>query len=119
MKRKNFTKAERELVYQKYDKHCAYCGKELEYKDMQIDHLVPLEGWNQHGTNDFENLMPACRRCNHYKRANSLELWRKMIEEIPNKLERDSYIYRVGIDYGLVEPKPHKVQFYFEKYNKE
>lgn len=35
MKRKNFTKAERELVYQKYDKHCAYCGKELEYKDMQ------------------------------------------------------------------------------------
>lgn len=59
--------------------------------------------------------MPSCRRCNHYKRANSLEGWRKMIEEIPNKLLRDSYIYRVALDYELVEPKPHKVVFYFEQ----
>ena len=38
-----------------------------------------------------------------------------MLETIPDKLERDSYIYRVGLDYGLIEPKPHKIQFYFEK----
>lgn len=42
-----------------------------------------------------------------------------MIEEIPYKLERDSYIYKVGIDYGLVEPKPKKVAFYFERGEKE
>lgn len=102
-------------VYDKYNGHCAYCGKYIDYKDMQVDHLIPLEGRNKHGTDDFENLMPACRRCNHYKRANSLEGWRKMIEEIPNKLKRDSYIYKVGVDYGLVEPKPHKIQFYFER----
>jgi len=37
----------RELVYQKFDCHCAYCGKKLELKDMQVDHFVPiLRGWS-------------------------------------------------------------------------
>ena len=63
----------------------------------------------------FENYMPACRRCNHYKRAHSLETFRKMIEEIPMKLYRDSYIFKVGQDYSIVsaENKP-KIKFYFE-----
>lgn len=117
--RKQLTKAQRMKVYDKYNGHCAYCGKEIAYKDMQVDHLIPLNGCNRCGADEFENLMPACRRCNHYKRANSLEGWRRMIEEIPYKLERDSYIYKVGIDYGLVEPKPKKVAFYFERGEKE
>lgn len=115
MNRKAIKKAEREKVYLKYNGHCAYCGKNIAYKDMQVDHLIPLEGWNEKGTNDFDNLMPSCRMCNHYKRANSLEGWRRMIEEIPEKMERDSYIYRVALDYELIEPKSHKVCFYFEK----
>lgn len=115
MNRKTIKKAEREQIYLKYNKHCAYCGKEIEYKDMQVDHLIPINGWNEKGTDDFENLMPSCRRCNHYKRANSLEGWRQMLESIPRRLERDNYIYKVALDYGLIEPKPHKVYFYFEK----
>ena len=115
MNRKTIAKAVREKVHQKYGGRCAYCGKEIDYKDMQVDHLIPLEGYREKGTNDLDNLMPACRRCNHYKRANNLEGWRKMIEQILEKLKRDSYIYRVALDYGLIEPKPHKVYFYFEK----
>ena len=38
-----------------------------------------------------------------------------MIEEIPKKLFRDNYIYKVGLDYGLVEPHEHKIKFYFEQ----
>lgn len=115
MNRKVIKKSEREQIHLKYHGRCAYCGKKIAYKDMQVDHLIPLEGYREKGTNDFDNLVPACRRCNHYKRANSLEGWRKMIEQIPEKLERDSYIYRVALDYELIEPKPHKVCFYFEK----
>jgi hypothetical protein len=37
-----------------------------------------------------------------------------MIEEIPAKLFRDNYIYKVGLDYGLIEAHEHKVKFYFE-----
>lgn len=114
MARKSIPKHIREQVYEKYNGHCAYCGIELEYKDMQVDHLVPIEGWSEQGDDSFDNLMPSCRMCNHYKRAHDLEYWRKMIEEIPKKLMRDSYIYRVGVRYDLVISNEHKVKFYFE-----
>ena len=37
--RKVISKKDRELVYKMYDGHCAYCGCELELKDMQLDHF--------------------------------------------------------------------------------
>jgi hypothetical protein len=118
-KRKTIPKKVREAVYNKYGGHCAYCGKELESKGWQLDHLIPYqrERWKKYSEEEiecFENYMPACRRCNHYKRAHSLEVFRKYIEEIPAKLYRDNYIYKVGLDYGLVEDHSHKVKFYFE-----
>lgn len=67
------SKSKREAVYRKYDGHCAYCGREIAYKDMQVDHFQPLRAWGieDAGTDELDNLMPACRMCNHYKRANS------------------------------------------------
>lgn len=119
-KRKTIPKKVRLDVYAKYDGHCAYCGKKLEYKDMQVDHLIPFQRerfkkYSEEEIECFENYMPACRRCNHYKRAHSLEVFRKMIEEIPFKLTRDNYIYKVGLDYNLIEEHRQKVVFYFEK----
>ena len=35
------TKKQREVIYDKYNGHCAYCGKKIEYKDMQVDHVIP------------------------------------------------------------------------------
>lgn len=120
MARKAIPKKVRQEVYAKYNGHCAYCGKPLEYKDMQVDHLIPYqrERWKKYSEAEiecFENYMPACRRCNHYKRAHSLEAFRKLIEEIPQKLFRDSYIYKVGLDYGLISFCEHKITFYFEE----
>lgn len=106
------SKKVRQEVYEKYNGHCAYCGKEIELKDMQVDHLVPLYNG---GTDDFDNLMPACRRCNHYKRSASVESFRSMIEKIPEKLMRDSYIFKVGVDYGFFSDAVQKVEFYFER----
>lgn len=109
------SKAKREAVYKKYDGHCAYCGKEIEYKDMQVDHFLPLKAWGieDAGTDDLSNLMPACRTCNHYKRANSLETFRRYIYEIPKKL-RTNYIYKVGLIYGNVSDIEKPIKFYFE-----
>lgn len=110
------SKSKREEVYQKYNGHCAYCGREIAYKDMQVDHFLPLRAWGieDTGTDDLDNLMPVCRMCNHYKRANSLETFRRYIEEIPRKL-RDNYIYKVGVAYGEVVEQEHPVKFYFER----
>lgn len=119
MKRKTLSKKTREAVYNKYDGHCAYCGKEIDYKDMQVDHLIPVQRerfgrYTEEQIECFENYMPACRRCNHAKRSYSLENFRKFIEEIPRKLKERNYIYKVGLDYGLVEAHEHKIKFYFE-----
>lgn len=34
------SKAIRQRVYEKYNGRCAYCGRKIEYKDMQVDHFV-------------------------------------------------------------------------------
>lgn len=112
MKRKTIKKSERIAIYEKYDGHCAYCGKAIEYKEMQVDHMTPLR---LGGADEMSNYMPACRRCNHYKRGGSLEGFRKLVEAIPDKLERDNYIYRVGLDFGNVKPDKKPIVFYFER----
>ena len=117
---KTIPKKVRLEVYNKYDGHCAYCGKKIDYKDMQLDHMIPrqrerFKKYTEEEIECFDNYMPTCRRCNHYKRAHSLEGFRKNIEEIPKKLFRDNYIYKVGLDYGLVEPHEQKIKFYFER----
>ena len=108
------SKKTREAVYAKYGGHCAYCGREIAYNDMQVDHFVAKRGWNESGTDAVENLMPSCRMCNHYKRAHTLELFRKYIAEIPRKL-RDNYIYKIGVVYGNVIENEKPIQFYFEQ----
>lgn len=106
----------RQVVYEKYDGHCAYCGREITYKEMQVDHFRPQRAWNPEdsGTDDIDNLMPSCRMCNHYKRAHDLETFRRYIEEIPRKL-RANYIYKIGVAYGNVIEDEKKIEFYFEK----
>ena len=116
IKRRKLSKADRIRIYDKCNHRCAYCGCDLEYKDMQVDHFRPLRAWGieDAGTDDLDNLMPACRMCNHYKRANSLETFRRYIAEIPRKL-RENYIYKVGIVYGEIAEQAHPVKFYFEQ----
>lgn len=110
------SKAKREAVYAKYGGRCAYCGNKIAYKDMQVDHFLPLRAWGveDSGTDDLENLMPACRTCNHYKRANTLETFRRYIAEIPRKL-RSNYIYKIGVLYGNVIENEKPIEFFFER----
>ncbi len=41
---------------------CQYCG--VETRDLTLDHVLPR---NQGGEHSWENLVSACRRCNHRK----------------------------------------------------
>jgi len=115
------TKAERLQVYNKYGGRCAYCGREIEYKDMQVDHLVPRRGWyydpryiDTSWIENFDNKMPSCRRCNHYKRAHSLEVFRDLINKLHTKI-RDMYLCKVAEDYGIITVQEWDGKFYFEK----
>lgn len=108
-------KKERIQIYNKYGGRCAYCGKELEYKDMQVDHIVPKrQGWTWDGIESMDNKNPSCRRCNHYKRARSIERFRELLMTLHCRV-RDIYICKVAEDYGVIEVKPWDGKFYFEK----
>ena len=115
-------KEDRIKIWNKYNKHCAYCGKELEYKDMQVDHFIPQRRAKKGRykvsidvIEDEANYMPSCRRCNLYKRANGIETLRRYIEEIPEKL-KTVFIYKVALDYNIIEEKPRKIKFYYETF---
>ena len=55
--RRKLTKDERMAVYEKTNGHCAYCGCELEYKDMQVDHVIPINGWSEQGEDTLDNII--------------------------------------------------------------
>jgi 5-methylcytosine-specific restriction endonuclease McrA len=120
-------------VYNKYRGHCAYCGNKIKYEDMQVDHKHPqhLSNWvstaKSHkrlkdkynipdNIDDISNLMPSCRRCNHYKRGLLLESFRQQIKSIDKRIEKQ-YIVKVGIDYGIVGLSSWHGNFFFEIYD--
>ena len=119
----------REQVHNKYDGHCAYCGKPIAYSEMQVDHIIPRAkkhliksrkmkncfGEVVSGINDFNNLMPTCRRCNHYKSSLSLKKFKKIwLGELHKRLKK-IYIVKVALDYGIITIKPHDGQLHYEK----
>lgn len=93
---------------------------------MQVDHIKPLyrndkvttlEVWGvERGTDDFENLMPSCVRCNRWKSTFNLEMFRKEIGLQIERLNNYSNNYRMAKDFGLIEETDTSVIFYFEKH---
>lgn len=111
-------KIDRQKVFEKYDKHCGYCGTEFSsIKDMQVDHICP-KWMPQENTNRDENLMPSCRTCNHYKRESDLEGFRKKMMTLHERV-CSHYIGKVALKYGIVKLEPFDGKFYFEKLKKK
>jgi 5-methylcytosine-specific restriction endonuclease McrA len=106
-------------VYNKYNGRCAYCGRKIEYREMQVDHIIPIiNGWNRNEhTENIKNYNPSCRRCNHYKRSASLEVFRKMLKTLHERTQK-IYINKVAEDYGIIKVEPWDGLFYFERVGK-
>lgn len=122
MARKQISKTLREKVFNKYNGHCAYCGCSLSIKTMQVDHLVSVYRANytnsKMNVNSIENLMPACRRCNFYKGANSLNDFRESLKGLMNRVKQ-SFVYRLATQYNMVKEIKWEGKFYFEKQNQK
>lgn len=118
--RRKLTKAERQQVYDICHGHCAYCGTEITPKQMQVDHVIPMEFYEVYKAIGFDvdsmdNYLPACRSCNNYKHTLSIARFRQAAERWPEILQRDSVTYRNAVRFGLVKPEPRPVRFYFEQ----
>lgn len=53
--------------------NCLYCGSEITYETMEMDHIVPRS--NGASTNTMTNLAAVCRRCNHSKSNIPFAVW--------------------------------------------
>lgn len=73
-KRKKLSIEERNLIYNMFDGHCAYCGCNLNFEGLTIDHIKPLN--TAKGTDTLDNMFPACFNCNHEKSNLTLEKYR-------------------------------------------
>lgn len=132
--RKPLSKPIRKLVFDKYNGHCAYCGKEIALKEMQVDHAIayaqsiygPKESRDRVGQmiaddsiNSIDNLMPSCRPCNFYKGGWDIEAFRLRIKETLEHTCCSSFQSRLAMQYGILEFKPWDGKFYFEKMKEE
>lgn len=112
MQRKRLKSRDRAEIYEMFQGRCAYCGTEIPRGKMEIDHVVPLR---KGGEDIRRNMFPACHSCNHYKSTLTLEQFRDSIEKWPDVLHRSNSTYRNAVRFGMVEPKPQKIVFFFEK----
>lgn len=110
----------RQRVFDKYNGHCAYCGCEIEYERFHVDHLI---SYMYHKGEDGEpNFMPACRDCNLFKSALTLEEFREKIRTKAYAgyaqspfFDSDSISCRIAKKYGLDENPNAEIAFLFEK----
>ena len=100
----------KQQLYDKYNGHCAYCGTPLG-AGWQTDHIVPK---CRGGTDDIENLAPACRPCNASKAGYGVEQFRVRLIDDVARLRRDSAKFRILERFGLVAQVKNKVVFYGE-----
>ncbi len=56
----------RENIYLRDEYSCQYCGVKLSFKELTLDHVIPL---SNNGPRNWSNLVSCCRGCNQ-KKAN-------------------------------------------------
>jgi 5-methylcytosine-specific restriction endonuclease McrA len=109
----NPIKIDRHLVYGKFNGRCAYCGNDLEFKDMQVDHFVPKTKFDGNGVDSIENLMPSCKECNMDKGNMLIDEWRgRLINAV--ETVKSSKILASAIKFNMIDIKPFSGKFYYE-----
>lgn len=128
-------KINKDIIFNKFNGLCAYTGKPLDDK-WQVDHIKPQYLFNlgiiEGDKNDINNLIPAIKIINHYKRGNDLEQFRESmltfhirLSKLPKKTgvektkKRIIYMNTIAQLFGITESNPFNGVFYFETLNKK
>ena len=61
---------------------CHYCGKNFAFKDITMDHLVPLA---RGGRSTKDNLVPSCKACNNLKKSMLPLEWEVFLNKTSNE----------------------------------
>ncbi len=134
--------SKREKIRLKFNGLCAYSGKPLG-DDWQVDHVqskinhqyktfrsgltISEQLAERNKVNHIDNLFPACRIVNHYKRSLDLEGFRQYMKSfhlrlaklpkntnVPRTKSRKEYMMKVAEIFSITPEKPFNGTFYFE-----
>ena len=111
---------QRATLRMKFGGRCAYCGCELTDK-WHADHVIPVIRYYKgskmvYEENDaIDNLAPACHACNLHKHCNSLEDYRRIIDDGRREFLRSGK-GKALLRMRLVEMSADPVVFWFEKF---
>ena len=103
----------RKKVYSQ-SKKCAYCGEELEFKNMQVDHKISKAN---KGTDEMSNLISSCRLCNWHKSDFTVDKFREELLLKIDRLRKQSNI-RLLEKYGIIKFSDEPIVFDFEEEKK-
>jgi hypothetical protein len=139
------TKKKRIEVFEKFNGLCAYTGKPLN-DGWQVDHAMSKYQHTQNAyyscgsveevnvklkeVDNIENLFPALKIVNHYKRSLDIEGFRRYMSnfhlrlaKLPKKTlvertkKRIEYMNNVASAFDITLDKPFSGKFYFETIN--
>ncbi len=118
-------KEDRPFVYHKYNGKCAYCGINIKFEEMHVDHIIPIfrgsteievSRYNREkGKNKIDNYSPSCISCNCSKSTFTVEQWRNQIKHKIVCLRRDTSNFRILERFGIISVNEIDIKFYFEK----
>ncbi len=89
----------RKEVFTRDGWRCAYCGKAT--RDLTLDHVVPR---HRGGPHTWENLVSACKICNHRKAG-------RTPQEARMTLHREPAVPRVSIYHGFFQYLEDQVEW--------
>lgn len=92
MKLKN---THRYYIYKRDNKKCFFCDKKLKYRQITLDHYLPL---SKGGINEVFNMVTSCKKCNKYKKDNIPRDYRKKILKLFIQAVKDDIITGKNID---------------------
>lgn len=72
---------------------CLYCGGTFPEHELSRDHVTPVV---QGGSNDWNNVVSACKRCNHHKGGRTPEQAGMQLLAIPFTPNHAEYIFLQG-----------------------
>lgn len=61
---------------------CYFCGKKTAFKNLTMDHLLPLA---RGGLSSKDNLVPCCKSCNNKKKDMLPLEWEEFLESAQEK----------------------------------
>lgn len=62
----HFKKTLKKYIYERDNKKCLFCDKELLFHQISLDHYYPK---SKKGSDDVFNIVLSCKKCNKYKES--------------------------------------------------